>query len=174
MVRYTMYLLLLTAAGNETTRNAMSHAMLAFAEHPDQWERLRADRSLIPAAVEEILRWSSPLLYFRRNAVARVEVAGAVIEPGDIVSLWYVAANRDETAFADPDRFDVGRSPNAHQAFGGGGPHYCLGAALARLELRVLLEELVDRYGTVELAGPVTRLRSNFLHGIKHLPLRLS
>jgi cholest-4-en-3-one 26-monooxygenase len=173
MVRYTMFLLLLTTAGNETTRNAMSHGLLAFAEHPEQWHRLREDRSLVPSAVEEVLRWSSPVLYFRRNAVAPMEVAGATIEPGDLVSLWYVSANRDGAAFADATTFDVGRDPNPHVSFGGGGAHFCLGASLARLELRVLLEELLERCATIERAGPVERLRSNFLHGIKHLPVRL-
>lgn len=173
-LRYTMFLLLLTTAGNETTRNAMSHGLWAFAEHPEQWDRLRQDRSLVPSAVEEVLRWASPLLYFRRNAVAPIEVTGATIEPGDIVSLWYVSANRDDAAFDEPFTFDVGRTPNHHVAFGGGGPHFCLGASLARLEIRVLLEELLDRYERVEVTGEVQRLRSNFLHGIKHLPVRLT
>jgi cholest-4-en-3-one 26-monooxygenase len=171
--RFKMFLFLLALAGNETTRNAISQGVLALAEHPDQWRRLREDPSLIPLAVEEILRWASPVLYFRRNAVAEMDVAGVTIEPGDIVSLWYISANRDEAHFDDPLSFDVGRTPNEHIAFGGGGPHFCLGASLARLEVRVMLEELVARYGAVELAGPVQRLRSNFIHGIKHLPLRL-
>ena len=171
--RFLMFLFLLALAGNETTRNAVSHGVMAFAEHPEEWKRLRDDPSLIPSAVEEILRFASPVLYFRRNAVAEVEVAGATIAPGDVVSLWYVAANRDESIFDDPDRFDVGRGPNPHVAFGGGGPHFCLGASLARLELRVLLEEMVERYDRIDLAGPVSRLRSNFLHGIKHLPVVL-
>ncbi|TXI45373.1 MAG: cytochrome P450, partial [Mycobacterium sp.] len=171
--RYTMFLLLLVTAGNETTRNAMSHGVWAFAEHPEQWQRLREDRSLLDSAVEEVLRWSSPLLYFRRNALEPMEVAGAEFEPGDLVSLWYVSANRDSAVFADPFTFDIGRSPNHHVAFGGGGPHFCLGASLARLELRVLFEEMVDRYERIELAGDPVRLRSNFLNGVKHLPVRL-
>ena len=173
MLRYTMFLLLFTTAGNETTRNAMSHGIWAFADHPEQWQRLRDDRSLVNAAVEELVRWASPVLYFRRNALAPVEVAGQTIEPGDLVSLWYVAANRDDAHFDDPQAFDIGRSPNHHVGFGGGGAHFCLGAALARLEIRVLLEELLDRYERIEVAGEVQRLRSNFLHGIKHLPVRL-
>jgi len=100
-------------------------------------------------------------------------VAGAEIEPGDIVSLWYASANFDEAVFDDPQRFDIGRNPNPHVTFGGGGPHFCLGASLARLEIRVLLEEMLDRYGRIEVAGPVERLRSNLLHGVKHLPVRL-
>ncbi|MEZ5311030.1 MAG: cytochrome P450 [Microthrixaceae bacterium] len=125
------------------------------------------------SAVEEVLRWASPLLYFRRNAVEEMEVAGAEIQPGDIVSLWYVSANRDDSVFADPFTFDIGRSPNHHVAFGGGGPHFCLGASLARLELRVLFGEMVDRYDRIELSGQPDRLRSNFLNGVKHLPVRL-
>jgi cholest-4-en-3-one 26-monooxygenase len=171
--RFKMFLFLLALAGNETTRNAISHAVLAFTEHPGQWERLRSDPALIPVAVDEVLRWASPVLYFRRNAVTEMEAAGAIIEPGDIVSLWYVSANRDEAHFDDPSCFDVGRTPNEHIAFGGGGPHFCLGASLARLEVRVFLEEMVARYASMELTGPVARLRSNFIHGIKHLPVRL-
>jgi cholest-4-en-3-one 26-monooxygenase len=171
-LRFKMFLFLLATAGNETTRNAISHGVMELAGRPDQWERLRSTPALIPSAVEEVLRWSSPILYFRRNAVAPVEVGGATIEPGDVVSLWYVSANRDDARFDDPQRFDVARTPNDHVTFGGGGPHYCLGASLARLELRVVLEALVERYDAIEPAGPVDRLRSNFLHGIKHLPVR--
>ncbi len=172
-VRYVMYLLLLVTAGNETTRNAMSHGVAAFADHPDQWQRLREDRSLLPGAVEEVLRWASPLLYFRRNAVAEMTVAGATIEPGDLVSLWYVSANRDETVFPDATTFDIGRDATRHVAFGGGGPHFCLGASLARLEVQVLLEEMLERYDRIERVGELVRLRSNFLNGVKHLPVRL-
>ncbi|RTL07370.1 MAG: cytochrome P450 [Acidimicrobiia bacterium] len=172
-LRFIMYLLLLVTAGNETTRNAMSHGVWAFAEHSEQWDRLREDPSLLSGAVEEVLRWASPLLYFRRNAVEDVEVAGQLVRAGDIVSLWYISANRDESVFADPFTFDIGRSPNHHVAFGGGGPHFCLGASLARLELRVLFESMLERYSRIELAGPPDRLRGNFLHGVKHLPVRL-
>jgi cholest-4-en-3-one 26-monooxygenase len=161
------------AAGNETTRNAISHGVAAFAAHPEQWARLREDRSLVPLAVEEVLRWASPVTYFRRTAIAPMAAGGQQIEIGDIVSLWYPSANRDTAVFADPDAFDVGRTPNDHVVFGGGGPHFCLGASLARLEVRVLLEELLDRCGGIEAAGPVQHLRSNFLNGIKHLPVRL-
>jgi cholest-4-en-3-one 26-monooxygenase len=171
--RFKMFLFLLALAGNETTRNAISQGVLAFTEHPDQWQRLRDDPSLIPTAVEEVIRWTSPVLYFRRNAVTEMEAGGVTVEPGDIVSLWYVSANRDEAHFDDSFRFDVGRTPNEHIAFGGGGPHFCLGASLARLEVRLVLEELVTRFSAIELAGPVQRLRSNFIHGIKHLPVRL-
>jgi cholest-4-en-3-one 26-monooxygenase len=172
-VRFKMFLLLLTAAGNETTRTAISRAVLAFAEHPEQFARLCDDPSLIPTATEEVLRWASPVLYFRRNAVAELEIGGQHIEPGDLVSLWYLSANRDDQHFSDPDTFDIGRHPNPHVAFGGGGPHFCLGASLARLEISVFLEELVRRYRAIELAGPVDHLRGNFLHGVKHLPVIL-
>ncbi|HET7016921.1 MAG TPA: cytochrome P450 [Streptosporangiaceae bacterium] len=173
-LRFRMFLFLLAAAGSETTRTAISHGVLALAEHRDQWHRLQQDPGLIPHAVEEILRWASPVLYFRRNVLQPLEVAGQAIEPGETVSLWYVSANRDETRFAEPGEFDVGRDPNPHVAFGGGGPHFCLGASLARLEVRVVLEELLSRYQAIELAGPVDRLRSNFIHGIKHLPVAVT
>jgi cholest-4-en-3-one 26-monooxygenase len=172
-VRFKMFLVLLTLAGNETTRNAISHAVLELAARPDEWQRLRDDPALIPSAVEEVLRYASPVLYFRRNATAGMVIGDQAVAAGDIVSLWYVSANRDASRFVEPDRFDVGRTPNDHVAFGGGGPHFCLGASLARLELRVVLEALVERYEALELVGPVERLRSNFLHGIKHLPVRL-
>jgi cholest-4-en-3-one 26-monooxygenase len=172
--RFMLFLILLTAAGNETTRTAISHCVMELANHPDEWRRLKDDPALIPTAVEELLRYSSPVMYFRRNALEDMDVAGSTISAGDIVTLWYIAANRDEAYFDDPDRFDVGRTPNHHIAFGGGGPHFCLGASLARLEVRVLLEALVERYDTVELAGPVERVRSNVLHGIKHLPVVLA
>lgn len=171
--RLMLFLILLTAAGNETTRTAFSHAVLELARRPEQWRRLRDDPDLIPAAVEEVLRFSSPVMYFRRNAVEALDIAEARVAPGDIVALWYVAANRDPSVFDEPNAFDVGRTPNPHVAFGGGGPHFCLGASLARLEIRVLLEHLVERYETIDLAGPVDRMRSNFLHGIKHLPVVL-
>lgn len=171
--RLLLFLVLLTAAGNETTRTAFSHAVVELAQRPEQWQRLRDDPSLIPLAVEEVLRYSSPVLYFRRNAVDDMDIAGTPIAAGDIVALWYASANRDESIFASPDEFDVGRDPNPHVAFGGGGPHFCLGASLARLEIRVLLERLVERYSSIEVVGPVERMRSNFLHGIKHLPVVL-
>jgi cholest-4-en-3-one 26-monooxygenase len=170
-LRFRMFLFLLAAAGSETTRAAISHGIVALAEHRSQWQRLREDPELIPRAVEEILRWASPVLYFRRNAVQPLEVGGQHIDAGETVSLWYVSANRDEARFAEPQEFDIGRDPNPHVAFGGGGPHFCLGASLARLELRVMLEELLGRYQAVELAGPAIRLRSNFVHGIKHAPV---
>jgi cholest-4-en-3-one 26-monooxygenase len=171
-LRFEMFLFMLAVAGSETTRSAISHGVLALHEHPEQWQQLRRDPSLIPAAVEEILRWASPVLYFRRNALTGMDVSGQHIEPGDLVSLWYVSANRDPARFPSPDTFDISRDPNPHVAFGGGGPHFCLGASLARLELRVVLEELLASHRRVEVTGPIQRLRSNFLNGIKHLPVR--
>ncbi|MDY7101248.1 MAG: cytochrome P450 [Actinomycetota bacterium] len=172
-VRFNFFLLLLAVAGNETTRNAISHGVAAFAHHPEQWARLRAEPELVPLAVEEILRWASPVAHFRRTAIAPMELRGERIEVGDVVSLWYPSANRDEDVFTDPDTFDVGRDPNPQIAFGGGGPHFCLGASLARLELRVVLEELLDRVDHIELTGEIDHLRSHFLNGVKHLPVRL-
>ncbi len=163
---------LLAVAGNETTRNAIAGGLLALLQHPDQLELLRQDPSLVPIAVEEILRYVSPVMYMRRTATKDAEIRGMTIKAGQRVTMWYVSANRDEEVFPDPDRFDVTRQPNDHVAFGAGGPHFCLGANLARLEIRVLLEELLARPYEVELAGPVQRLRSNFINGIKHMPVR--
>lgn len=163
----------LAVAGNETTRYTSAHGMHAFVENPEQYQALVDDRSLIPTAVEEILRWATPPMYFRRNVTEDYELRGQHIRAGEIVSLWYISGNRDEDVFVDPFSFDISRSPNPHIAFGGGGPHFCLGASLARLQLRVLFEELVERVGRVEALGPPIRLRSNFLNGIKHLPVRL-
>jgi cytochrome P450 len=125
----------------------------------------------VPTAVEEVLRWGSSLLHFRRTAGRDVELHGETIRENDKVLLWYISANRDETQFPDPLRFDVGRVPNKHVAFGLGGPHFCLGAHLARLELRVFLEELLPHLPHLELAGEPERLRSNFFHGIKRMPV---
>ena len=168
-----LFLVLLTAAGNETTRTAFSHAVVELAQRPDEWRRLRDDPSLIPSAVEEILRYSSPVMYFRRNALEAMEIAGRRGGAGRHRRPLVRGGQPRRAAFADPDRFDVGRDPNHHVAFGGGGAHFCLGASLARMEIRVLLEALVERYDTFEVVGPVERMRSNFLHGIKHLPVVL-
>jgi len=171
---FNLFFLLLAVAGNETTRNAIAQGVNAFLENPDQWDRLVADPAAhVAGATEEVLRWASPVMYFRRNATCDVELGGQLIRAGDKISLWYVSANRDEAVFADPFRFDIGRDPNPHIAFGGGGPHFCLGAQLARLEIRVLLEELVRRAPRIAAVGAPDRLRSNFIGGIKHLPVRL-
>ena len=147
------FFLLMVIAGNETTRNSIAGGMEALIQHPDQHRRLREDRGLLPTAVEEILRWVSPVLYMRRTATRDTGIAGVRIAEGDKVVMWYPAANRDERVFPDADRFDVARDPNPHLAFGIG-QHFCLGAQLARLQLRVMFSELLDRLPNVELTGP--------------------
>lgn len=143
-----------------------------FLQNPDQWALLVSDPDrYIAGAVEEILRWATPVMYFRRNATADFELRGKTIKAGDKISLWYVSANRDEEVFDDPFRFDITRDPNPHVAFGGGGPHFCLGAQLAKMEIRVLFEELVRRAPRIEALGPPDPLRSNWIGGIKHLPV---
>ena len=169
-----LFFLLLTVAGNETTRNLISHGLVALLEHPDQLELLRNDRCLLPGAVEEMLRWASPVMHFRRTATRDLELGGQAIKEGDKVVVWYISANRDETVFQDPFTFDITRTPNEHVAFGGGGPHFCLGANLARMEINVMFDEVLDRLHDMELTAPVSRLRSNFINGLKHIPLRFS
>jgi cytochrome P450 len=164
------FFLLIVIAGNETTRNTISGGTLALIEHPDQRELLRANPELLPSAIEEILRWVTPVIHFRRTATADTEIRGQTIREGEKVVMWYPSANRDEDAFAEPDRFDIRRAPNEHLAFGEG-EHFCLGAWLARLELRVLFEELIRRMPEVRLDGEVKRLRSYFLSGITHMPV---
>jgi cholest-4-en-3-one 26-monooxygenase len=168
------FFILLSVAGNETTRNLISGAMRALIEYPDQRRRLAADFSLMPLAVEEFLRWVSPLIYFRRTATRDTEVGGQAIAAGDKTVMYYPSGNRDEEIFEDGEMFDVGRTPNPHIAFGAGGPHFCLGASLARLEIRCMFEELLSRFDEIELSGPVSRLRSNFINGIKHMPVQVS
>jgi cytochrome P450 len=166
-----MFLNQLLVAGNETTRNAMSGGLAALARDPEQWQRLVEDRSLVPTAVEEILRWTTPVIYFMRTAVADTEISGVPIAAGDPVVMLYASANRDEEEYGPTaDRFDVGRTPNHHVALGFGA-HFCLGAALARLELRILLEELLDRYRTIEPGGDVVRTPSNIIAGITSSPV---
>jgi cytochrome P450 len=168
-----VYFLLLATAGNETTRHTISHGLLALIEHPVQLERLRSDPSLYATAADEILRWATPVHHFRRTATCDVEFHGKEIKENDKIATWLVSGNRDGEVFESPDRFDVGRTPNPQQSFGPGGPHFCTGAHLARLETRVAFEELVPRLREVELAGPVERLRSNFFNGIKRMPVRV-
>jgi cytochrome P450 len=167
-----MFFNLLIAAGSETTRNAIALGMAALIEHPEQWDLLRHDRSVLPSAVEEALRWSSPTLYNRRTATRDVEVAGEKILAGDKVTLWWASANRDEDVFDDPFRFDVRRSPNPHLAFGHRS-HFCLGANLARLEIRVMLEELLARFDRLTLDAPIERFRTNKHAGVKHMYVTL-
>jgi cholest-4-en-3-one 26-monooxygenase len=166
-----LFFLLLTVAGNETTRNLMSGAMHAFFEHPAQWQRLLDARSLLPSAADEMLRFVSPVMNFRRTAMCDVELSGTTIAAGDKVVFFHISANRDEDVFCDPDTFDIGRDPNPHIAFGGGGPHFCLGANLARMEIRVMFEHLLDRMPDLRQNGPVQRLQSQFINGVKHLPV---
>jgi len=163
---------IMVIAGNETTRIAIAHGVQAFCEYPDQWDRLRADPELSGPAADEILRWSCPTHFMRRTATVDTELGGARIRAGDKVVLWYVSGNRDESEFPDPDVFDVGRTPNRHLSFGRGGPHLCLGAHLARLEVRVVLAALARRVARFELAGPPRRIRSNFTNGLRELPIR--
>ena len=166
-----LFFLLLTVAGNETTRNLMSGAMHAFFQHPDQWGRLRLDRTLLPSAVEEMLRYVTPVMNFRRTAMCDTELSGTKIRQGDKVVFCHVSGNRDEEVFEDPDDFDIGRDPNPHIAFGGGGPHFCLGANLARMEIRIMFEHLLDRLPDIHPDGEAQRLQSQFINGVKHLPV---
>jgi cytochrome P450 len=164
---------LLVAAGNDTTRYSMTAGMKALVERPALLRRLGDEPERLPAAIEEILRWGSVTMHFRRTALADTELGGRTIRAGDKILIWFVAANYDAAQFPDPYRFDAERSPNDHVTFGRHSPHLCLGAHLARLELRVLFEELLPRIESVEVAGPTERLRSNFIGGIKRFPLEI-
>jgi cytochrome P450 len=165
-----MFFNLLVAAGSETTRNAIALGLAALVAHPAEWRALEADRSLVGTAVEEILRWSSPTPYNRRTATRDLVVRDQVIRAGDKVTLWWASANRDEEVFAEPFRFDVRRHPNPHLAFGDGA-HLCLGAGLARLEIRLVLEAVLDRFAACALAGPLEWMRSNKHTGVRHMPV---
>ena len=164
------FFLLLAIAGNETTRNTLSHGILALAQHPEQQALLARDPDAVKPAVEELLRWSTPVMHFRRTTTRDVEIGGQQIPAGDWVLLHYLSANRDEEVFERADEFDVTRPDAGHAAFGGGGVHFCLGAQLARLELRVMLEELYAKVPGLTVTGPPDWLRSSFFHGIKRLP----
>jgi cholest-4-en-3-one 26-monooxygenase len=164
---------LFVVAGQETTRNAISGGMLALLRNPGERQRLAGDSSLMPTAVEEILRYVSPVTHIMRTAKRDVEMHGQKIRAGDRVVIWNASANRDEQVFPDADRFDVARTPNDHLAFGHG-EHFCLGANLARLEVKVMIDEVLKRLPDMELAGPVSRLRSHFVAGIKHMPVRFT
>ncbi len=165
------YFALLIIAGNETTRNAITGGLYALINHPEQWQLLKRDPSLIPSAVEEILRWTSPVIQFTRIATRDTVLRNQKIQEGEVLALFYPSANRDEEVFADPFRFDIKRAPNPQIAFGIG-EHYCLGANLARLELQIMFRQLVERLERVELTGPIERMRSSFVGGIKHMPIR--
>jgi hypothetical protein len=165
------YYMLLATAGHDTTAYAMTGGLHALATHPEQMDRLRHEPALLPSAIEEILRWTSPVRHFLRTATADTELAGQPIKAGECVALLFAAANRDPAVFADPDMFRIDRSPNPHLAFGLG-PHFCLGLHLARLELRSLYAALLPRLASVDLAGPVERTQSAFITGIASLPVR--
>ena len=149
----------------------MSQGMLALLDNPDEMALLRSDPSLAGSAADEIIRWSTPIVYFRRTATCDVELHGVTIKEDDPVALYFMGANYDDTAFKDPFRFDVTRTPNPHVSFGGGGPHYCLGAHLAKFEIQVLLDELLAMTVSVSQAGDAVRLRSSWINGLKHLPV---
>ena len=168
---FEMFILLLAVAGNETTRNATAHGMHALMTNPEQYAKIVADPNLIDSAVEEIVRWASPVMHFRRQAMRDLELRGKTIKAGDKVVMWHISANRDEEVFEEPFQFNIERTPNDHIGFGGGGAHFCLGANLARMELRLVFRELVTRISDMQLAGDVERLRSNFIGGIKHMPV---
>jgi cytochrome P450 len=162
---------LLIAAGSETTRNSIAAGLAALIEHPDEWRALRADHALLPRAVEEMLRWASSTPYNRRTATRDATLRGQTIRAGDKVTLWWASANRDEDVFVDPFRFDVRRDPNPHLTFGHGS-HFCLGAALARTEMRLVFAGLLERFAEVALDGPIEWTRSNKHTGVRHMPVR--
>jgi cytochrome P450 len=168
------YFLLLVVAGNETTRHAISHTMNALIDHPETITLLQERPDLIPWAVEEFLRWGSPVYHFRRTATRDVEMHGRTMKAGDKVVVWFASGNRDERMFPEPYKFDVQRTPNEHMTFGRGGPHLCLGNALARLEIQIMFETLLPRIAKVERVGEPERLRSNFVNGIKRFPVRVT
>jgi cholest-4-en-3-one 26-monooxygenase len=166
--QFAMFFVLLMVAGNETTRNAITHGMQAFFEHPEQWELFKKERPLETAA-EEIIRWASPIIQFQRTALSDYSLGGQQIKANDRVVIYYSAANRDERGLLDPDRFDITRVDNEHVAFGGGGPHFCLGANLARAEVRIIFDTIARRMPDIRPLAEPRALRSNFVHGIKEL-----
>jgi cholest-4-en-3-one 26-monooxygenase len=171
-LEFDLFFMLLGVAGNETTRNAISGGMYALIQHPDEWAKLKADPALIPSAADEIVRWVTPVHLFRRTALQDVELGGKTIKKGDKVVIFYTSANRDESVFSDPDVFDIAREPNPHVGFGGGGPHFCLGRHLAKLEIECFFRSLLERVERVELVNEPRRLRSNFIMGIKEMTVR--
>ncbi len=171
---FNNFVTLLVAAGNDTTRYTMTHGLWSFMNHPDLWDAWRANPELTPTAVEEILRTSAVTMHFRRTATRDVEMRGSMIKAGDKVVIWYNSANHDPDGFENPFRFDLAREKNDHMAFGRNGPHLCLGAWLARMEVRLVFEELMKRVDRFEPNGELDRLRSNFISGIKHLPVKVA
>jgi cholest-4-en-3-one 26-monooxygenase len=171
---FEFFMLLLTVAGNETTRNTTSWGMHALMQHPDQYKMLVENPELLNNAVEEVLRWASPVYYFRRTAMADTIINGQQIAKDDKIVMWYISANRDENVYQDPFTFDITRQDVEHVAFGGGGTHFCLGANLARAELRILFAELLERIPDMQMTAEPDILRSNFIGGVKHMPVRFS
>jgi len=171
---FNLFFTLLIDAGGDTTRNLVAAGILALLQHPAERQRLEADPSLMPSAIEEMLRYTSPVTVFLRTATKDTELCGVPVKAGDRAAMFYPSANRDESRFADPDRFDIGRAPNPHLAFGGGGTHFCLGANLARVEAAAIIPEVLSRMNDLELAGPVERLRSNLINGIRSMPVRFT
>jgi cytochrome P450 len=171
---FNNYFSLLVIAGNETTRHAISNSMLGLMEQREQLETLRSRPELLPTAVEELLRWANPVYHFRRTATRDVELGGKQIKEGDKVVMWFASGNRDESVFPDAYSIDVTRTNVDHMTFGKGSPHLCLGNALARLEIRLMFEELLPRIDEIELAGDVRRIRSNFVNGIKRFPVKIT
>jgi len=170
---FNMFFMLLILAGNETTRNAISGGMLAFSENRKQWQKLLDDQSLLPSAIEEILRYVSPVITMRRAATCDTQIAGQPVRENDKIVMFYPSANRDADVFGNPHDFDVTRDPNPHLAFGWG-PHFCLGASLARGEIRGIFSELLSRLPDIEVCGPVRRLRSSTVSSIKSMPVRFT
>lgn len=178
-VDFFLWFMLLVDAGGDTTRNLVGAGFQALFEHPDQLERLRhdvvdGDGSLLPTAIEELLRWTSPVIYMRRTATRDTELGGQSIAEGDKVVMYYGAANRDPEAFDEPERLDLGRAPNPHVAFGGGGPHFCLGAHLARIEIGALIREMLTRLDGLEPTVEPEWMPSNFIYGPTRLPVRFT
>ena len=171
---FNNFFAVLMIAGQEASRHSISQGVLALTDHPEQLEKLQETTpALIDGAVEEIIRWATPIHHFRRTATRDVQMGGQVIRKGDKVTIWYISANFDEEVFGDPYQFDITRHPNPQVSFGKGGPHYCLGAALGRLQVKVAIEELMPRMSQLRLSGPVERLQSNFINGIKRMPVRV-
>jgi cholest-4-en-3-one 26-monooxygenase len=166
-----LFFVTLVVAGNETTRNLINHSLLAMIDHPEAAQQLRDQPELWDTAVEEMLRWGSSIHNFRRTVRHDTELRGVQMRAGDKVVIYYASANRDEDVFVDPHRFDVGRTPNDHVTFGGGGVHYCLGASLARAEIRATMREVVQQLPGIQLAGEPSRLTSDFVNGIKRMPV---
>jgi len=171
---FNLFFMLLAVAGNETTRNALSHTQLALMENPDERQKVLDDPYKIDALIEEGLRWATPVMHFRRTATTDTVLHDVEISEGDRVVIWHMSGNRDEAVFDDPHTFDIDRASNGHLdqiAFGGGGPHFCLGANLARSEMKVMLGEVLRRMPDMQMTAPPARLRSNFINGLKHMPV---